>query len=149
MINWFLDWSYCTFHFSYKELCPLVGTTSQVLLKTADRVGRLPLAPWTLGGGFEYYFADFYLLGGAKNGVFFCIKICRDLRIFWETLGKKSALFWSKTVFLGQELHYCMVYCTLDWIEFAKLQVRKKTRICRENSKKQMFLPSPRRPVWT
>ena len=40
----------------------------------------------------------------------FCrdIKICRDLRTFWKSLGKKSVVFWSKTVFLGQEVHYYM-----------------------------------------
>ena len=41
----------------------------------------------------------------------FCrdIKICRDLRTFCKTLGKKC-LFRSKTVFLGQEVHYYRVY---------------------------------------
>ena len=38
------------------------------------------------------------------------IKICRDLRTFWRSLGKKKCLFGSKTVFLGQEVHYYMVY---------------------------------------
>ena len=37
------------------------------------------------------------------------IKICRNLRTFWRSLGKKS-LFGSKTVFLGQEVHYYRVY---------------------------------------
>ena len=38
------------------------------------------------------------------------IKICRGLRTFlWRSLGKKSA-FWVKTVLLGQEVHYYMVY---------------------------------------
>jgi len=36
------------------------------------------------------------------------IKICRDLRTFWRSLGKK-VLSRSKTVFLGQEVHYYMV----------------------------------------
>ena len=38
------------------------------------------------------------------------IKICRDLRTFWISLGQKKCLFGSKTVFLGQEVHYYMVY---------------------------------------
>ena len=29
---------------------------------------------------------------------------------FWKTLGKNSVFFGSKTVFLGQEVHYYMVY---------------------------------------
>ena len=29
--------------------------------------------------------------------------------LFWKSLGKK-VLFWSKTVFLGQEVHYYMVF---------------------------------------
>ena len=31
------------------------------------------------------------------------IKICRNLRTFWEALGNKKCFFWSKTVFLGKE----------------------------------------------
>ena len=38
------------------------------------------------------------------------IKICRDLRTFFlRYLGKKVP-FWVKTVLLGQEVHYYMVY---------------------------------------
>ena len=48
----------------------------------------------------------------------FChnFKICRDLHTFWKTLGKKCVFFCffvfflSKTVFLGQDVHYYMVY---------------------------------------
>ena len=41
----------------------------------------------------------------------FCrnIKICCDIRTFWRYLGKKVP-FWVKTVLLGQEVHYYMVY---------------------------------------
>ena len=41
---------------------------------------------------------------------------CHELRfaainaLFWGSLGKKGCLFGSKTVFLGQEVHYYMVY---------------------------------------
>ena len=38
------------------------------------------------------------------------IKICRDLRNFWRSLGKKSAFLGQKKVFLGQEVLYYMVY---------------------------------------
>ena len=34
------------------------------------------------------------------------IKICRDLRTFWRSVGKNQRLLGSKTVFLGQEVHY-------------------------------------------
>ena len=40
----------------------------------------------------------------------FRLKICHDLRTFWRSLGKKKCLFGSKTVFLGQEVLYYMVY---------------------------------------
>ena len=42
--------------------------------------------------------------------------LCRDigslihLRTFWESLAKEMFFFGSKTVFLGQEVHYHMVY---------------------------------------
>ena len=47
----------------------------------------------------------------------FCrdIKICRDLRTFWETLGKKSAILGQKQCFYEQEVHeihgtYCILF---------------------------------------
>ena len=42
----------------------------------------------------------------------FCrdFKICRDLHTFWKTLDKKRFFFLTKAVFLGQEVHYFMVY---------------------------------------
>ena len=36
------------------------------------------------------------------------IKICRDLRTFWRSLGKKSAIFGQKQCFLGKK-------CTITW----------------------------------
>ena len=41
---------------------------------------------------------------------------CRELRFvaiyaLLEIFGQKKCLFGSKTVFLGQEVHYYMVYC--------------------------------------
>ena len=39
------------------------------------------------------------------------IKICRDLRIFWRTLGKKSAFLGQKQCFLGKK-------CTITWYIF-------------------------------
>ena len=37
------------------------------------------------------------------------IKICRDLRTFWKTLGRKKVLFWVKNqCFLGKK-------CTITW----------------------------------
>ena len=38
------------------------------------------------------------------------IKICRDLRTFFGDLWAKQVPFWVKTVLLGQEVHYYMVY---------------------------------------
>ena len=68
----------------------------------------------------------------------FCrdIKVCRDLRTFWRSLGKKKCLFGSKTVFLGQEVHYYIVYIAY----FTKLNLQicdyaQKRRICREKRK--------------
>ena len=42
----------------------------------------------------------------------FCrdIKICRDKSTFLEIYGQNKCLFGSKTVFLGQEVHFYMVY---------------------------------------
>ena len=54
------------------------------------------------------------------------IKICRDLRTFWRSLGQKKCLFGSKTVFLEQEVHYYMVYCIFYWVKFANLRLRAK-----------------------
>ena len=67
----------------------------------------------------------------------FCrdIKICCDLCTFWKSSGKKC-LFGSKTVFLGQEVHYNMVFIA----NCAELNVKicnyaQNRRICCENSK--------------
>ena len=60
------------------------------------------------------------------------IKICRDLRNFWKSLGKKSVIL-SKTVFLGQEMHYYMV-CIAYYTEL-NLQIcnnMQKQRNCRK-----------------
>ena len=38
------------------------------------------------------------------------IKICRNLRTFFGDLWAKKVPFWVKTVLLGQEVHYYMVY---------------------------------------
>ena len=38
------------------------------------------------------------------------IKICRHLRTFFGDLWAKKVPFWVKTVLLGQEVHYYMVY---------------------------------------
>ena len=48
--------------------------------------------------------------------ILFCcnINIFRDLRTFWKTVGKLGAFFGSRTLFLGQEVHYYMAniaYC--------------------------------------
>ena len=47
----------------------------------------------------------------SENGAHICrdITICRNL-LTWKYLGKKVLFFWSETVFLGQEVHYYMVY---------------------------------------
>ena len=66
---------------------------------------------------------------------------CRELRfvviyaLFGDFLSKKC-LFGSKTVFLWQEVHYCMVYIA----HFTELNLQlcadaKKRSICRENCK--------------
>ena len=60
---------------------------------------------------------------------------CRDLRTFWRSLGKKVP-FWVKTVFLGQEVLYYMVY--IAYFTELNLQIcnyTQKRRICREKCK--------------
>ena len=62
--------------------------------------------------------------------------MCRDIHTFLEIFGQKKCLFGSKTVFLGQEVHYYMVYIAY-YIEL-NLQIcdyAQKRRICRENCK--------------
>ena len=64
------------------------------------------------------------------------IKIYRNLRTLWRSLGKKSAFLGVKTVFLGQEVHYYMV-CIAYFTEL-ELQIcnyTQKRRICRKNCK--------------
>ena len=66
------------------------------------------------------------------------IKICRDLRTFWKSFGKKNVPFWVKNsaVLLGQEVHYYMVY--IAYFTELNLQIcdyAQKRRICRENCK--------------
>ena len=64
------------------------------------------------------------------------IKICRNLRTFWEALGNKKCFFWSKTVFLVRDVQYFMVYIAyyteLNWQICIYAQ---KRRICYVNSK--------------
>ena len=67
----------------------------------------------------------------------FCrdVKIFRDLRTFWRSLGKKSA-FLGLGLFLGQEVHYYMVY--IAYFTELDLQIcnyAQKQRICCENCK--------------
>ena len=52
----------------------------------------------------------------------FCrdIKICRDLRTFGNIWANKFS-FRSKTVFLGQEVHYYMVYIVLHIINLESI----------------------------
>ena len=55
---------------------------------------------------------------------------------FLKSFGQKKMLFRSKTVSLGQEVHYYMVYIT--YYTEVNLQIcnyPQKRRICRENSK--------------
>ena len=62
-------------------------------------------------------------------------KFCRDLRSFGNLWAKKR-LFGSKTVFLGQEVHYYIVY--IAYFTKLKLQIcdySQKGDICRENCK--------------
>jgi len=64
------------------------------------------------------------------------IKICCNLRTFWRPLGKRKCLFGSKTVFLGQEMLYYMVY--IAYFTELILQIcdyAQKRRIWRENCK--------------
>ena len=42
-------------------------------------------------------------VGGQTNDIF-------KFGVFWEIIGQKRCLFGSKTEFLGQEVHYYMVY---------------------------------------
>ena len=60
------------------------------------------------------------------------IKICRDLRTFWRTFGKKSAFLGQE----GQEVHYYMVY--IAYSTELNLQIydyAQKRCFCRENCK--------------
>ena len=55
---------------------------------------------------------------------------------FLETFGQKKCLFGSKTVFLGKEAHYYLVY--IAYFTELNLQICdyvQKRRICRENCK--------------
>ena len=64
------------------------------------------------------------------------IKICRNLLTFWRSLGKKKCQIGSKTVFLGQEVHYNMVY--IAYFTDLNLQIcdyAQKQRNCRKNCK--------------
>ena len=76
---------------------------------------------------------------------------CRELRFvaiyaLFGDLWAKKCLFGSKTVFLGQEVHYYMVY--ISYHTESNLQIcnyAQKRRICRENSKpalQKIFLPN-------
>ena len=59
---------------------------------------------------------------------------CRKLRL--RDLWAKKCHFGSKTVFLGQEVHYYMVY--IAYFTELNLQIcdyAQKQRICRENCK--------------
>ena len=66
---------------------------------------------------------------------------CRELRFvaiyaLFGDLWAKKCLFGSKTVFLGQEVHYYMVY--IAYFTELNLQIcdyAQKRRICRENCK--------------
>ena len=63
---------------------------------------------------------------------------CRELRFvaitqFLEIFGQKKCLFGSKSVFLGQEVHYYNVY--IAYLTELNLQIcdyAQKQRICRE-----------------
>ena len=67
---------------------------------------------------------------------------CRELRfvaiyaLFGDLWAKKRCLFGSKTVFLGQEVHYYVVY--IAYFTELNLQIcyyAEKQRICRKNCK--------------
>ena len=47
------------------------------------------------------------------------IKICRDLRTFWRSLGKKSPFLSQKQCFLGKK-------CTITWYIFCKFAITRK-----------------------
>ena len=55
---------------------------------------------------------------------------------FLEIFGQKECLFGSKTVFLGQEVHYYMVYIAyFTELNLQTCDYAQKQRICRENCK--------------
>ena len=61
---------------------------------------------------------------------------CRELRFVAIYALVEKCLFGSKTVFLGQEVHYYMVY--MAYFTDLNLQIcdyAQKERICRENCK--------------
>ena len=51
------------------------------------------------------------------------------IHAFFGNLWTKSVFFWARSALLHG------IYCILYWVEFAKLQVRAKTTVLRENSK--------------
>ena len=54
---------------------------------------------------------------------------------FLKSFGQKKMLFRSKTVSLGQEVHYYMVYITYTELNSRIFKYAQKRRICHENSK--------------
>ena len=54
------------------------------------------------------------------------IKICRDLRTFFGDLWAKKVPFWVKTVLLGQEVHYYMVYIAYFTELNSKFEITRK-----------------------
>ena len=71
---------------------------------------------------------------------------CRELRfvtiyaLFFGDLWAKKVPFWVKTVLLGQEVHYYMVY--IAYFTELNLQIcdyAQKWRICRENCKYRLY----------
>ena len=68
----------------------------------------------------------------------FCrdIKIPRNLRTFLNLWAKKCCFFFGKTVSLGQEVHYYMVYIAYCTVLNLQICINSlKRRICGENSK--------------
>ena len=64
-------------------------------------------------------------LDSDKNFILLLIKISHDLRTFFEIIWKKKCLFGLKTVFLWQEVHYCMVYIAY-FTQICKFAITRK-----------------------
>ena len=61
--------------------------------------------------------------------------LCRNIKIFGN-LWTKKCIFWPKTVFLGQEVHCCVIYIVFYTELYLQIyNYVQNRRFCRKNSK--------------